>query len=168
MALLRNGHEVVLRDGGFRIELRPGQVKTNRADRFTLPDALAPFIQHYLAVIRPALLAGRREDAFWINVRGRPWGASGIQGQIFRLTKARFGTAFGPHRFRYAIATTAALRVPGHPSLAAELLGSTGLNMERNYNHADQIQTGTRHMQLLEQLILGIKGKVKGRSSWKA
>ena len=34
---------------------------------------------------------------------------------IGRLSKARFDVKFGPHRFRYAIATTAPLRAPEHP-----------------------------------------------------
>jgi integrase len=48
--------------------------------------------------------------------------------------------SFGPHRFRHAIATTAALCDPGSPGLAAGLLGITGQVLEEHYNRAGQNQ----------------------------
>jgi integrase len=153
MALLRVGRELVQRDGRFRIELTPDQVKTGKPDRFDLPDQLTPYIRHYLDAVRPALLRGRLEDAFWINALGGPLTAGAIQSRIFRLSKRRFGKSFGPHRFRHAIGTTAPLRDPRHPGLAAGLLGISAEVLEQHYNRSGQCQAGACFAKLVEQLM---------------
>lgn len=125
MAALRHGTEITERDGFYRIELAPDQVKTNRPDSFNLPEMLTPHIQYYLTTVRPQLLRGRVSDVFWITRYGTPMAGPNITNQIVRRTRRRFGQGFGPHRFRHAIATTAAVRVPGDPRLAADLLNIT-------------------------------------------
>jgi hypothetical protein len=152
MALLRVGRELVHRNGRFRIELAPDQVKTGKPDRFDLPDQLTSYVRHYLNVVRPALLRGRLEDAFWISMAGRPLTSHAIQSRIFRLSKRRFGQAFGPHRLRHAIGTTAPLRDPRHPGLAAGLLGISAEVLEQHYNRSSQCQAGARFAKLVEQL----------------
>ena len=57
-----------------------------------------------------------------------------------KLTRGRFGIAFGPHRFRHAIATTAPMRDPSHPGVAAGLLGISKEVVEQSYNRAGQSQ----------------------------
>ena len=151
MALLRVGHELVRRGPCFRIELAPEQVKINKADRFDLPELLTPYVQHYLNVIRPALLGGRRDDIFWVTTEGKPLGEHGIQSRILRLTKKRFGLAFGPHRFRHAIVTTAALRVPSNPSLGSDVVGNSPAVSEEHYNRSGQCLVGPRYSDLLEE-----------------
>lgn len=151
MALLRVGHELFEGARCYRVELKPEQVKTNRHDRFDLPECLTPYIRHYLTVVRPALLAGRTGDALWINSRGGTVTPKVIQNQLAKLSRRRFGISFGPHRFRHAIATTAALRDPGHPGLAAGVLGGSAEVIEQHYNRAGQIQATQKHAAMLEQ-----------------
>jgi site-specific recombinase XerD len=163
MALLRVGHELILRDERYRIELAPEQVKTDRPDRFDLPDVLTRYIRRYLTVVRPALLGVRIHDALWINHRGAPWTAEGIKQRVRKLTAQRFGQSFGPHRFRHAIATTATLRDPASPGLAVGLLGISGQVLEDHYNRAGQSQAATmfdramarrrERLQLLERVV---------------
>lgn len=150
MGLLRTGYELIHRDGRFRIELTPDQVKTNKPDRFDLPERLTSYLQHYLDHVRPALLRGRHEVAFWVNTQGDAMRALGIQGRIFKLSRKRFGKAFGPHRFRHAIATTLALRLPECPGLAAGVLDNTPAIVDRYYSRPDQCQAGARYAQLVE------------------
>jgi len=140
MALLRVGHELIRRGDHYRIELTPEQVKTDKRDCFDLPAALTPYVRHHLTAVRPALLRGQLHDALWIGHRGEAWAASGIQHHIRVLTRKRFGLSFGPHRFRHAIATTATLRDPAYPGLAAGLLGITGQVVEEHYDRASQSQ----------------------------
>lgn len=151
MALLRPGQELVCHDGHYRIELAPDQVKTDKPDHFDLPKRLTPHVQHYLEVVRPALLEGLPNDALWISRPGKQLTAKAIQNLTLRRTRQRFGKAFGPHRFRHAIATTAALRDPGHPGLAAGLLGISDAILEQNYNRAGQSQAAARFAALIEQ-----------------
>jgi hypothetical protein len=110
MSLLREGQEIHLVDDQYRIELQPHQVKTKKFDSFKLPRRLTPFIRKYIAMARPTLLAGQSHEAFWIGINGEPLSAKGIEEVVFRCSRRRFGVGFGPHRFRHAIATTAALR----------------------------------------------------------
>ena len=151
MTRLRVGRELL--EGGrcYRVELKPEQVKTNRHDRFDLPECLTTYVRHYLEVVRPRLLAGRAEDALWINPRGGAMTAKAIQHRIRKLSLLRFEVAFGPHRFRYAIATTAALRDPGHPGLAAGVLGGSAEVIEQHYNRAGQSQAAQKHAAMLKQ-----------------
>ena len=151
MAELRVRREMVRQEVTYRIELGPDQTKTHVHDRFDLPEALTPYVGHYLAKVRPVLLAGCEEDAFWIGARGAPLTAKGIEACILRLSRVRFGVAFGPHRFRHAIATSSALRDPGSPGLAAGVLGGSAQVIEQHYNRAGQIQAARAYAQVVEQ-----------------
>ncbi len=139
MSLLRIGHEFIQRNGTYRVELEPHQVKNKKHDMFNLPEKLVPFIDKYLEQVRPALLRGRQSEALWIGKDGVDLQAKSIQEMVFKRSKARFSVAFGPHRFRHAIATTAVLRDPTCPNLGAAVLGnSVGVN-EAHYIRADQV-----------------------------
>lgn len=151
MALLRPGRELIQREGHYRIELTPEQVKTGKPDRFDLPRRLTPYVRHYLEVVRPALLKGLPNDALWIGRPGKQLTAKAIQALTLRRTRQRFGQAFGPHRFRHAIGTTAALRDPGHPGLAAGVLGISDGVLEQHYNRAGQSQAAAKFADLIEQ-----------------
>src|SRR5271156_3840114 len=59
--------------------------------------------------------------------------------QMLSLTLARFGTAFGTHRFRHAVASSAPLMDPENPGLAAGLLGISRDVVQQNYNRANQV-----------------------------
>jgi integrase len=149
MALLRPGHELRSDPEGFRIELSEAQVKTRRADRFDLPDALTPYIRHYLAVVRPALLAGRADPALWISQHGRKLSAKSLSERVRKWTGDRFGKAFGPHRFRHALSTTAVLSAPDDPMLAPSLLGISEQVVQRHYNLAQQVSAANSFAELL-------------------
>jgi hypothetical protein len=139
MSLLRLGQELKSHGEGFRIELQPDQVKTGQYDAFMLPAHLTPFILRYIKEVRPALLGSNVHDAFWIGINGEPLLAKGIQQAICARSKVRFGVTFGPHRFRHAIATTAPLRAPEKPGLAAACLGISKGVAEASYNRANQV-----------------------------
>ncbi len=139
-ALLRIGIEIRRSGDCYRIELAPAQVKANRPDHFDLPPSLTAPIDDYLARVRPRLLGGRHDDRFWISCRGRPLSEKAIQTQITELSRQRFGTAFGPHRFRHAIATSAPRLAPQNPGLAAAILGISPEVVQESYNRAGQTQ----------------------------
>jgi len=151
MALLRVGYELVLRGGRYRIELRPDQVKTGKADHFDLPDDLTPYIRHYLGVVRPQLLKRCAHDALWVALHGGPLTAKGIQHQVFKRSRARFGQSFGPHRFRHSLATSAALYLPGNPGLAAAMLGISADIVEQNYRRTGQVEAAMSYADLIER-----------------
>ncbi|HQT65878.1 MAG TPA: site-specific integrase [Acidocella sp.] len=156
MSLLRIGHEFIERDGTYRVELEPHQVKNNKHDMFNLPEKLTPFINQYLEHVRPALLRGRQSDALWIGKNGANLQAKGIQAMVCKRSKVRFGIAFGPHRFRHAIATTAVLRDPTAPNLGAAVLGNSAAVNEAHYIRADQVLAIRELQNIIEKSLDGI------------
>ena len=102
--------------------------------------------------MRPALLQGKRHDDFWVGINGKPLQRKGIQAMIGRLSKVRFDVTFGPHRFRHAIATTAPLRAPEHPGLAAPLLGISKEVVETHYNRSQQVSAVRTFQSIVEKL----------------
>lgn len=151
MTALRVARELVFCNGGFEIDLTGDLVKTGRDDWFPLPAYLTRPMQLYLDVVRPALLGRQQSDRLWISVHGTPLVQSSLQVMIYRRTKKRFGVSFGPHRFRHAVATTAALRASDQPHLAASVLNITRDVADRHYNRARQVQSSLAYEQVLEQ-----------------
>lgn len=147
VSLLRPGQELRQVGECFRIELSGEQTKTGRRDVFGLPPEFTPWMRRYLEVIRPALLAGRQEEAFWIGRLGGPLTAQGIQTRIQRLSCKRFGIAFGPHRIRHSVVTTVALRLGETAAFGAAVVGNTPAVAE-GYNHAGQYQAALRYAAL--------------------
>jgi site-specific recombinase XerD len=157
ISLLRLGRELVRGTVCYRIELCPDQVKTNRADCFDLQPELTPYIDRYINDVRPALLGDARYAALWISARGGIWTAKAIQNQVLAHSRARFGTAFGPHRFRHAIASTAPHLDPSNPLLAAELLGISRETVQESYNRAGSARAATAYEKCLARRIAAIR-----------
>jgi integrase len=152
MTLLRVGHELIFEDGCYHINLEVGQAKTPKPDRFALPEKLTPYMRHYLDGVRPALLDGQQHDALWISQLHTPLSSKGLQMMVFRRSKGRFDISFGPHRFRHAISTTAALRDPANPGLAAGVLNTSAAVIEKHYNRAGQVQAAATYAALMENV----------------
>lgn len=140
MSGLRLGLEIRPSGDGWCFNLPETLIQQRVPDAIRLPDALTDHINHYVHVIRPALLNGRRTDRFWVTSTGRALSEKGFQAMILRRTKSEFGIAFGPHRFRHALTTTALLNAPDDPSLAASVLQHSRKANEKHYAHAGAIQ----------------------------
>ena len=138
IAGLRVGRSIV-RDGErFRVVFGPDQLKTRRHLEYLLPAALTRYVEHYLAVERVALLSGQRHDAFWVKRDGSALGADALAYRIRWLSQKRFGTAFGPHRFRYAVGSSMALGDPESPGIAASVLGVSERILRQHYDRAGE------------------------------
>lgn len=150
MSLMRAYQELFAHNNGYRIEFTADQIKTNRPDHFNLPHRMTPYLTRYLDVVRPALLRGADLPDVWIGINGKRLTAKGIQNRILLLSKQRFGVAFGPHRFRHAIGTTAPLHDPTNPGLAAGVLGISKAVVEAHYNRGGQIEAATKWANAIE------------------
>ena len=78
-------------------------------------------------------------------------------------SKARFGTAFGPHRFRHALATTAARVDRSNTGLAAAVLAVSETVVEGHYNLAKQEHAAREHVGIVEeerQRTRGLAGRL--------
>ncbi|HQT59667.1 MULTISPECIES: hypothetical protein [unclassified Acidiphilium] len=149
MAGLHLGREVIRHGDAYRViippELIKGGARHKKCDEFSLPVALTAYVDRYLEIERQELLAGEAHDAFWVNWDGAPLGYRGIDKRIRWLSVKKFGFAFGPHRFRYSAATSAAIDAASLPGLGAAMLNITGEVAERHYNRAKQVDAAEKY-----------------------
>jgi hypothetical protein len=115
-------------------------IKNRKPIEYSLPEGLTPYIQRYLGEVRSRLLGPARTDWLWVIEQGAPLQDIGIAQMIARRSLARFGQAFGPHRFRHSLATTLAEEDPDNPGLAAALLGITEGVVAEHYRKAKQVR----------------------------
>jgi site-specific recombinase XerD len=144
MAGLRMNLEIKATTLGWCFDLPPTLVKNEKPDAVKLPDALTPYIDHYVQVVRPCLLGGTVTEGFWVVGPARTLSEKGLQAMVLRRTKAEYGIAFGPHRFRHALTTTVLLNAPDDPSLAASVLRHSRRVNDEHYDHGGQIEAVSR------------------------
>ena len=110
-----------------------------------LSPRIGAILDRYIAVERPALLQGQDHDALWVSVQGGRLSYVGLGKVISTRSKARFGVAFGPHRFRTSLTTTAAQVDGNRPFDASLILGHSASVSLRNYNRASAIEASRAH-----------------------
>lgn len=144
MASLELGRNVIREGEHWRLMLAEEDVKTRRPIEFGLPAALSPWMERYLTRERTELLQGRACAALWVNWSGEPLGYRGIDKRIRWWSAKRFGKAFGPHRFRHALGSSATTEDPAVPGLGAAVLGITGAVYQEHYNRAKNTAAAAR------------------------
>jgi hypothetical protein len=82
-------------------------------------------------------------------MHGDPLSVGRISGFIREASQQRFGFAFGPHRFRHALGSTAPTRDPAHPGVAAAILGIDRKTLQDHYNLAGQTEAVTAFLHCL-------------------
>ncbi|MBV9747496.1 MAG: hypothetical protein JO157_01660, partial [Acetobacteraceae bacterium] len=80
--------------------------------------------------------SGQRHDAFWVKRDGSALGTEALASRVRSLSQQRFGTAFGPHRFRHALGSSMALSDPESPGVAAAVLGISEGVLRQHYDRA--------------------------------
>jgi site-specific recombinase XerD len=147
--------------GGWMVVIPGDETKTHAPIEVAWPESLVGALEHYLAVVRPALAARRRTspieagDHVWISAEGRPLSEKRIHHAIELRTGQAFGKAINPHLVRDIAATTLAIESPVHVRAAAPLLGHASLSTtERYYQQA----TGLRAQRALSDVIARVRG----------
>jgi hypothetical protein len=144
MASLRLGVSVIRSDETWRLIFESDDVKTRRRIAYDAPAGLNGAMERYITVEREELLAGQTHDWLWVNQYGGPLTVCAIKDMIRVRSRRDLGTAFGPHRFRHAMGTTAPMTDPAHPGVAAAILGISGPMVERHYNLASQAEIASK------------------------
>jgi integrase len=155
LTALEIGVHLVRSDTGWRIELSAEETKTRRPDSWPLPPGLVPALDHYLDVIRPALMARRSPPPdtrrLWIGDSGGPVSDQMVRKWIERFSASRLGMRLNPHRFRHCAATTYTLERPDTTVRAASLLGHASPEVtERHYILQHHQQAQRTYLQTLE------------------
>jgi integrase/recombinase XerD len=131
---------------------RAKEMKNNKSLKMPLPTWLNAPLEEYLSVIRPALLAGRHEDALWITKDGQPMPYWSIEKQINVQTRRAFGHTVNPHLFRDCVATSIAMAAPARIRTAQDVLGHSSFKTtEEHYIHADQQKSVRAYHALLQK-----------------
>jgi len=128
-------------NGAYILTFTPEETKTGAAYEAELPDELVPWLERYLDVYRPRLLARGRgpTDRLWLNRWGEPMADSATRGQINLRTKEAFGEHVWPHLIRTCAATGIVNQSPQDIAWAPEILGHADLRTtERHYVLADR------------------------------
>ncbi|HET6804185.1 MAG TPA: tyrosine-type recombinase/integrase, partial [Frateuria sp.] len=144
MACLRLGRHVIQTESGYRLIFEAENIKTRRPLEYHAPAGLSAAIAHYVSVERAELLGGQSHDWFWVDAYGQPLSRIKLTAIIRHCSRQHFGAAFGPHRFRHALGTTAPLVDPAHPGVASAVLGISAHMVEEHYNRAGQQEAAKR------------------------
>lgn len=151
LAAMRMGKNLYKLNGDYWVRLQSMIVKNKRELEYSLPPELTSCIDRYLSDIRPVLLDPAVDDAVWGNGDGGAYTYRSIETKINRLTKQKFGRAYGPHMFRDAFASSMAEFDHGNPGLAAVILGITERVVNAHYRKARQIDAGRKLQSNLHQ-----------------
>lgn len=160
--LLRVGDRYVLR---FEAE----ETKNHRPLEATLSAALTPYIDRYLVVHRPRLLAGRASNRFWISNLGTDMAEISIYFRIREVTRREFGVALNMHAFRDGPPTALATDDPVHVGAAMPILGHADPRIaEKHYNQARAVEAARRYQASLQELRRSLaparsRGRSRGR-----
>ena len=163
-AALRLDHNIVKRNGLWRIILHPDETKTHVHSDVEWPSDLAPALEIYLDIHRPVLIAikGRWkksiDDALWVSSNGSPLTQMAFYQQVTKRTEDHLGKSINPHQFRHIAASTLATEKPVHVRVSASILGHSSFQTtEGHYIQAQQAQAYETYISVMSQTRKGLK-----------
>ncbi len=127
--------------------VQEGRIMKDQRTSLELPlgARVSAMMDRYLDVERAELLDGQDHQALWISNHGGPLSHGAMNSMVFKRAKVRFGTGFGPHRFRTSLTTTRAVLGNDHPLDAPMILGHGPLISLQHYNRANGLAATRMH-----------------------
>jgi site-specific recombinase XerD len=116
---------------------------------------IAPLINKYINVYRPALLRPERPcGALWLSAtNGQQMLPSNISTLISKITEETIGVAVCPHLFRTAASSTAAIYGGDMPYLGSALLDHRDPRInEQHYKRASSMSAAQTYATLVDEL----------------
>jgi integrase len=148
LSMIRIGQHLQFDGQRYRLDFAPHEIKTDRYFTGYLPEDMTPYIQRWLTYWRLMLLKDLHENAFWLGIRGEPFGPRGIYQAITQTTEAAFGVAINPHLFRDIAVSWVVDMDPAAAGITAPVLGHTNpKTTEEHYMQANQALAGDRYSQ---------------------
>ncbi|MBV8573655.1 MAG: hypothetical protein JOZ58_01260 [Acetobacteraceae bacterium] len=96
-----------------------------------MPADLVPWLDRYLAEVRPRFPGAGSHAALWAGFKGRGLTGQAVYAAISERTAKGLGQAVNPHLFRSCAATTIAIVRPGQIGIARDLLAHSKLESKR-------------------------------------
>lgn len=153
------GESLVHREAQWFVCLTPAETKTRTWFEAPVDQRLASWLEDYLAIHRPVLLArhGRWHapagEHLWLSSHGSPMTEMALYDRVADRTRAAFGEVISPHRFRDMLASTIASHAPQHIHAAAPLLGHASLRTTEKYYRIARAHEGQkRYVETLQQI----------------
>lgn len=124
----------------YEVRYEPHETKTRARIRAPLPEGLAPYLDHWLKVVRPNLLEGRESQAMWITTHNTDMAPITLYYRFCRATKEETGRRINPHLVRKIIVTGLAIGAPELIELAPAALDHVSSRHTRDaYDLADDL-----------------------------
>jgi integrase len=138
---------------GWAIRIPGHEVKNRQPLEFPLPPSLLPYLEIYLARIRPSLCNAIASSALWLTFEGEPMQAHSIYYRFITRTTRLVGVRINPHLLRDCAATTMATDSPASALASAALLGHRNFaTTERYYIRANRLEASRRLNALLAKV----------------
>jgi integrase/recombinase XerD len=157
LASIVPGQHLVQRGEEWWLQFPAEETKTRQVIDGPFPANLAPWLEAYLAVFRPVLVAGGEKRgrpptaALLVSKDGRALSPITITDTIKQRTAAVFGVSVCPHLFRDCAATGIAVSAPDQVKMIPALLAHrTTTTAERHYIQAGSLEAGRRHAQTIQ------------------
>lgn len=156
-AALRLGHNIVKRNGLWRIILHADETKTHDDLDVEWPLDLVEPLETYLAIHRPVLMAKKGrwhnqiDEAFWVSSHGSALMQMAFYQQITKQTLDHLGKSINPHQFRHIAASTLAAEKPAHVRASASILGHASFQTTEHYYI--QAQHAQAHDLFVEEMM---------------
>jgi site-specific recombinase XerD len=150
---MRLGHNLRRVGDGWELFFEESLMKGGRSSlRLPLGPRVGKIITRYIEIERRELLRGVQHDFVWVTKSGEPWSDKGTDFMMRTRTKARFGVAFGSHRFRASLTTTQAI-VDGKNLLGtSRMLAHSPAVALKHYNHAGSLEASRRYDACMDEV----------------
>lgn len=146
IAALTITRHIEVSDAGIDILLGAADTKGKRAEDFSVPQFLVPYVRHYLDKVRLRLLGQCVHDGLWVSYGGGQLSPGRMYDIVRARIFARFGKRMGLHDFRRAAATFLAISAPEKVGLTPGILQHASPDVsERHYNQARSVQASERY-----------------------
>ena len=158
LTMIEIGTHLLRLSDRYQLRFAAAEMKARKPVEIPVPEALTPYLDHYIVKVRPRLLAKAPVESpvsqrLWITQYGLPLSERMLHTRISETTRRAFGRAINPHLFRDCAVTTVALDDPKHIGIAPPILGHTDpRTTEKHYIQAQQVEAGRRYQKSLRRL----------------
>lgn len=129
------------------LDLFPEDTKAKRAESFTVPVSLKPYLEKYLDAIRPGMLRDKSCTGLWVSSLGNQLNSDAIYKIVRTHTREVFGEPMGLHDIRRSAATFLAIEAPETIGLIPQVLHHTTREVsDRHYNLAGSAGASRRFL----------------------
>ena len=145
LATMEVGRHLVRVGSEWHLRFEPDETKIGQALHLVLASTLTPFMDDYLARIRPGFPGAGTHTGVRPAQKGRAMAEETIYISVMATSRRLFGTALNPHTFRSLAATLLAETSPEDALHARPLLGHRQpQTTEKCYVRANQLSAARK------------------------